>query len=131
MNAWVHTTKKANSNNTGFITFDHNGVDAANMIFQDSNQTINTNASGQLVMNQVISHNHFTHLKADSISSIDSQTQNIRTIIHKAQDTEFKWFHHISNEDHKKNQIVTSQIHKSALETDSFIIFNISSKIKI
>jgi hypothetical protein len=72
-----------------------------------------TNASGQLVINQVIFHTHFTFFKADKINSILNQTKNIKTIIHEAHIKDSLIFHHIRKAEHKKNNNVIHQIIKS------------------
>jgi predicted metallo-beta-lactamase superfamily hydrolase len=110
------------NNNTGFIKFDQRGVLAANNTSQTISPTIKTKASGQLVINQVIFHNHFTFFNAQSISSILNQIKNIKTIIALAHKKEFIISHHIIKDDEIKNINTIIQIVKSSLVIESFKI---------
>ena len=53
-------TISARNNNMGFITFEPSGVLAANKTLPVTSPTINTSASGQLVIKPVIAPSHFT-----------------------------------------------------------------------
>lgn len=101
------------------MKFDQRGVLAANKISQLINQTTKTRASGQLVINQVIFHNHLTFFNADKINSILNQTRNINTIIHDAQENDSFTSPHIINADPKKNIKVIPQITKSIFCNES------------
>jgi hypothetical protein len=99
--------------NTGFITFEPSGVLAANKISQLISHTINTNASGQLVINHVIIHIHLTFFKADNINSILNHTKNINIIIQEPQRNDSIKSHHIIIDEIVKKSKVIVQTKKS------------------
>jgi len=103
----------------GFITFDQRGVLAANKTFHPISHTINTNASGQLVINHVILPTHFTFFNADNISSILNHIRTIKTMIHDAQRNDSLIFHHNNIADHTKNNNVNHHTIKSNFCSDS------------
>ena len=68
----------------GFIKFDPNGVDAANIISPTTSPTIRHTASGPLVINPVIVPMPFVFLRHSITISIEIAIKNISTITPKA-----------------------------------------------
>ncbi len=124
-----HVNSIAINNNIGFITLEPNGVLAANKTFHAINQTIRTKASGQLVINHVIFHTHFTFCNADNISSILNHTKNINTIIHEAHKNDSFILPHKKIADPRKKTSVIPHIVKSNFWSESKSNFFINKLI--